>query len=77
MLESCTIVMVTIVVMMAAVGVLFVCGCLVWMRACLRRMRLMEGICARCGYNLTGLTEPRCPECGEAFDRSHIRDSLG
>ena len=20
--------------------------------------------CSKCGYNLTGLTEPRCPECG-------------
>jgi hypothetical protein len=20
--------------------------------------------CTRCGYDLTGLTEPRCPECG-------------
>ena len=24
--------------------------------------------CGKCGYNLTGLTEPRCPECGEPFD---------
>ncbi len=24
--------------------------------------------CERCGYNLTGLTEPRCPECGTPFD---------
>jgi len=27
-----------------------------------RRRRL--GLCVNCGYNLTGLTEPRCPECG-------------
>jgi hypothetical protein len=24
------------------------------------------GLCALCGYDLTGLTEPRCPECGSA-----------
>ncbi len=26
-----------------------------------------SGHCQRCGYNLTGLTEARCPECGQAF----------
>ena len=25
-------------------------------------------VCERCGYNLTGLTEPRCPECGQPFE---------
>ncbi len=25
------------------------------------------GHCAQCGYNLRGLTEPRCPECGTRF----------
>jgi hypothetical protein len=24
--------------------------------------------CIACGYELRGLTEPRCPECGAAFD---------
>lgn len=23
--------------------------------------------CVQCGYNLTGLVEPRCPECGTGF----------
>ena len=23
--------------------------------------------CSKCSYNLTGLTEPRCPECGTGF----------
>jgi hypothetical protein len=26
--------------------------------------------CRRCGYDLHGLPEPRCPECGSAFDPS-------
>jgi hypothetical protein len=30
-----------------------------------RWRRRRHGLCLRCGYNLTGLTEPRCPECGE------------
>ncbi len=25
--------------------------------------------CRKCGYNLFGLSAPRCPECGTAFDR--------
>ena len=29
-----------------------------------RRWRRKRGLCVRCGYNLTGLTHPRCPECG-------------
>jgi hypothetical protein len=29
--------------------------------------------CPRCGYNLTGLTLPRCPECGATFDWEEVR----
>ena len=25
-------------------------------------------ICLHCGYNLRGLSQPRCPECGRAFE---------
>ena len=28
-----------------------------------RRYRRKHNLCLKCGYNLTGLTEPRCPEC--------------
>lgn len=36
----------------------------------LRRLLREEGVpvCLHCGYNLRGQTEPRCPECGQAFD---------
>lgn len=34
---------------------------------CLRRSRRKRGLCVECGYNLTGLPEPRCPECGTAI----------
>ena len=33
-----------------------------------RRKRKRLGLCVKCGYNLTGLTEPRCPECGQEFE---------
>jgi hypothetical protein len=26
---------------------------------------IRETLCRRCGYNLRGISEPRCPECGE------------
>ncbi|MCH8147037.1 MAG: hypothetical protein IH987_03465 [Planctomycetes bacterium] len=36
-----------------------------------RRRRRRHGFCLKCGYNRTGLFEPRCPECGTPFgDRS-------
>jgi hypothetical protein len=28
--------------------------------------------CASCGYDLRGLSEPRCPECGIAFDPTEL-----
>jgi hypothetical protein len=29
--------------------------------------------CPKCGYDLTGTLEPRCPECGGAFDPGRLR----
>jgi len=36
----------------------------------LRRQLIETGLptCMKCGYDLRGQLEPRCPECGEAFD---------
>ena len=33
-----------------------------------RRLRPIPGLCSKCHYNLTGLPEPRCPECGTAIE---------
>ena len=33
-----------------------------------RRKRKKLGLCLTCGYNLKGLTEPRCPECNTPFE---------
>ncbi len=40
-----------------------------------RRERM--GLCVKCAYNLTGLTEPRCPECGTEFDPSTVPRAVG
>lgn len=37
-----------------------------------RRHRRRKGLCLECGYNLRGLPEPRCPECGTEIDPSTL-----
>ena len=41
------------------------------------RRRRRSNECVNCGYNLTGLPEPRCPECGAGFaNRFPAEDAL-
>lgn len=61
------------------VSTVLVCGILAQVVAAGRHLRL-DALnwrdryrCAECDYLLYGLTEPRCPECGEPFDRSLLR----
>jgi len=41
----------------------------------LRRYLQDQGVpvCLKCGYDLRGLNDPRCPECGEAFDERLLK----
>lgn len=56
----------------AIMGFLYTAGTLPLVFRSTRRARATYDPwkCARCGYLLYGLTEPRCPECGTPFDPS-------
>ena len=45
---------------------LLLCGAVAYGRR--RWPEYGAGKCKTCGYDLRGLSEPRCPECGSAFD---------
>ncbi len=42
-----------------------------------QRRRVEAGLCTACGYDLTGLPEPRCPECATEFDPATLSRELG
>ena len=59
----------TLAVMLAATLFLFAYLAAVGVRDICRRT---QGNCVECGYDLTGLPAPRCPECGHDFAASHF-----
>jgi hypothetical protein len=49
-------------------GCALLSGLVGYVRGPLRiKRRRCRGQCVQCGYSLTGLPEPRCPECGRPF----------
>ena len=43
--------------------------------ACGRPRHRRPGFCLKCGYNLCGLPEPKCPECGTEFDAKVLAEA--
>jgi len=41
-----------------------------------QRHRFERGLCAACGYDLRGLPEPRCPECGSPMEPAQRHASV-
>jgi uncharacterized paraquat-inducible protein A len=37
-----------------------------------RRARAQPPACPKCGYNMSGLRQCRCPECGAEFDLDEV-----
>ena len=59
-----------IVLLLLTGGVALIGLAVVWRRAYVRGWRAARATpptCSKCGYNLSGLTEYRCPECGSEF----------
>ena len=57
----------------SAILLWLVATCFLWRESPTERADRLAGtgrdgvVCPTCGYNLTGLKEPRCPECGSQF----------
>jgi len=52
-------------------GVVALAALLVWRNGYVRgwhAAREMHPVCPKCGYDLSGLTQCRCPECGSTFE---------
>ena len=47
--------------------VLTCCAAFFWVLAHFQRIGPSETRCRKCGFVLRGLSQPRCPECGEAI----------
>jgi hypothetical protein len=56
-------------VMLAGAIGLFIASLCAWRDHPARQLRIT---CDHCGYCLNGLVEPRCPECGHAFDPGRL-----
>jgi hypothetical protein len=54
--------------LLALIGFLFLLRGAVQIARELGQVPTAQPNCPRCGYNLTGLTENRCPECGVTFE---------
>lgn len=55
-----------LVVLLPATFALMILAYLLYGREGIRRRRRAKGLCAACGYDLTGNVTGRCPECGAA-----------
>ena len=55
-------------VALAAVFLALAVVFLIAARRAKRQAWVAAGCCPKCGYILTGLCEPRCPECGAPFE---------
>ena len=58
------------VLVLLTLGVTGLAAMIVWRRGYVRgwrRARNAPPLCPKCGYDLSGLTQCRCPECGSEF----------